>query len=213
MKLIRRSIELLGAMPGVPSLRLSAMGPLKCTSDSSVIRYVPTLNSTAATRVSKAAWKYMSSRIVHKLRSDLLRRVSMRGGSQGLPNVHLGLRWRFARAQSMLHRCFSSTNPTDRNDMPKKEETSTSKVPEEVGSGGVSKLPLDWRQQIQSIPNMITLARIAACPFIALAIANDMKKTALVACVAAGVSDWLDGYIAKNYNSAVSLSCIHPLLY
>ena len=33
-----------------------------------------------------------------------------------------------------------------------------------------------------------------------MAIYYDYKTVALVGCVAASVSDWLDGYIAKNYN-------------
>ena len=52
---------------------------------------------------------------------------------------------------------------------------------------------------------MITIARIAASPGLALAIVYDMKEVALVGCVVAGFSDWLDGYIAKNYNQMTVL--------
>lgn len=57
---------------------------------------------------------------------------------------------------------------------------------------------------IKSLPNIITSARIACCPFLTYAIANDMKGVALCGCIAAGVTDWLDGYIARKYDAAVS---------
>ena len=56
----------------------------------------------------------------------------------------------------------------------------------------------------KTIPNMITICRILGSPVIMMAIANDMKKTALFGCIIAGFSDWLDGYIAKNYDMKVN---------
>jgi len=61
------------------------------------------------------------------------------------------------------------------------------------------------RRELWTIPNMITISRIAASPGLALAIVYDMKEVALVGCVVAGFSDWLDGYIAKNYNQMTVL--------
>jgi cardiolipin synthase len=55
----------------------------------------------------------------------------------------------------------------------------------------------------KTIPNIITVCRILGSPFIMIAIANDMKKTALFGCIIAGFSDWLDGYIAKKYDMKV----------
>eukprot|EP00607_Mallomonas_marina_P008001 CAMPEP_0182417286 /NCGR_PEP_ID=MMETSP1167-20130531/1718_1 /TAXON_ID=2988 /ORGANISM="Mallomonas Sp, Strain CCMP3275" /LENGTH=215 /DNA_ID=CAMNT_0024590715 /DNA_START=372 /DNA_END=1019 /DNA_ORIENTATION=+ len=52
---------------------------------------------------------------------------------------------------------------------------------------------------------MITISRIVASPFLALAIANDLKTEALCGCLLAGFSDWLDGYIARNFNQATVL--------
>jgi hypothetical protein len=103
----------------------------------------------------------------------------------------------------MLHRCFSSVNPQNQKDDDDDYQVRATKSSDGLRESMPKVSTIDWRQQIYTIPNMITLARIATCPFIALAIANDMKKTALTACIAAGVSDWLDGYIAKNYNAAV----------
>jgi hypothetical protein len=59
------------------------------------------------------------------------------------------------------------------------------------------------KHRIWTIPNAITMGRIAASPMIMAAIAADHKYVALMGCIAAGASDWLDGYIAKNYDMMV----------
>ena len=56
-----------------------------------------------------------------------------------------------------------------------------------------------------TIPNIITMSRIIASPGLAYAIVYDMKEVAMVGCLLAGFSDWLDGYIAKNYNQMTVL--------
>jgi cardiolipin synthase len=47
---------------------------------------------------------------------------------------------------------------------------------------------------------MISFSRIALSPFLTYAIVNEMHQTAFLATAICGFSDWLDGYIAKNYN-------------
>jgi len=64
---------------------------------------------------------------------------------------------------------------------------------------------LRLRKEIWTVPNMITISRIVASPCLAFAIVNDMKEVALIGCCVAGFSDWLDGYIAKNYNQMTVL--------
>jgi cardiolipin synthase (CMP-forming) len=59
-------------------------------------------------------------------------------------------------------------------------------------------------REIWTIPNIITISRIASSPLIAIAIASDMKEAALIGCTVGAFSDWLDGYIAKNYNQKVA---------
>ena len=56
------------------------------------------------------------------------------------------------------------------------------------------------KERIYTIPNAITLARILSSPIIGMAILYDMKMFALGGCVVSAFSDWLDGYIAKNYD-------------
>lgn len=56
------------------------------------------------------------------------------------------------------------------------------------------------KERIYTIPNAITTARILSSPVIGMAILYDMKMFALGGCLLSAFSDWLDGYIAKNYN-------------
>lgn len=60
-------------------------------------------------------------------------------------------------------------------------------------------------REFWTIPNIITISRIASSPLIAVAIASDMKTAAFVGCAVGAFSDWLDGYIAKNYNQKVAI--------
>lgn len=47
------------------------------------------------------------------------------------------------------------------------------------------------------------MARISLSPLIGYTIVMDMKDVALLGCIVGAFSDWLDGYIAKNYNQKV----------
>jgi len=54
-------------------------------------------------------------------------------------------------------------------------------------------------QQCQTIPNMLTLSRILMAPCISYWIVTDQMGTAGLACIVAGVTDVLDGQIAKRW--------------
>eukprot|EP01038_Epipyxis_sp_PR26KG_P009945 gene9945-13378_t len=60
-------------------------------------------------------------------------------------------------------------------------------------------------KEIYTIPNIITISRIAASPLLAYAISIDMKEVALGGCVVLAFSDWLDGYLAKVLNQRTIL--------
>lgn len=53
---------------------------------------------------------------------------------------------------------------------------------------------------VWTIPNMITMTRLALSPPLGLLIIYDQSMLAFYGCITLGMSDWLDGYIAKNYN-------------
>lgn len=61
---------------------------------------------------------------------------------------------------------------------------------------------------LSQIPNLLTLLRIAACPVLVLLLREHGYALALLVFVAAGVTDGLDGHIAKRYNCVTGLGAI-----
>lgn len=61
------------------------------------------------------------------------------------------------------------------------------------------------KDQAKSIPNIITITRICSTPILCSLIIDEKYKVAVVGCFFAGFSDWLDGYIAKNYKQQTVL--------
>lgn len=59
-----------------------------------------------------------------------------------------------------------------------------------------------------SIPNIITLGRILLVPVIVWAIASNEMKVAFTLFVIAGVSDAVDGFLAKRFNMASELGAL-----
>lgn len=59
-----------------------------------------------------------------------------------------------------------------------------------------------------SIPNIITLGRIILVPIIVWAIASSQMEIAFAIFVVAGVSDAVDGFLAKRFNMASELGAL-----
>ena len=59
-----------------------------------------------------------------------------------------------------------------------------------------------------SIPNIITLGRILLVPFIVWAIASSQMEIAFAIFIVAGVSDAVDGFLAKRFNMASELGAL-----
>jgi len=59
-----------------------------------------------------------------------------------------------------------------------------------------------------SIPNIITLGRILLVPFIVWAIASDKMEIAFVIFIVAGISDAVDGFLAKRFNMSSELGAL-----
>ena len=53
---------------------------------------------------------------------------------------------------------------------------------------------------MSQIPNLLTLGRIAACPVLVLLLHDGNYQLALFLFLVAGITDGLDGYIAKRFN-------------
>jgi len=63
-----------------------------------------------------------------------------------------------------------------------------------------------------SIPNLITLARILSVPIVVWAITSGEMMIAFILFVLAGVSDAVDGYLAKRFNMASEMGAyLDPL--
>ncbi|KAK4196505.1 CDP-alcohol phosphatidyltransferase-domain-containing protein [Triangularia verruculosa] len=92
----------------------------------------------------------------------------------------------------------------------KEPPTSQSKIskllhqPQTLGKKLSSKLgavtvPTTKKENIYTIPNLLTFSRIAASPFIGYAILHDQHALALGLFAYAGVTDALDGWIARRW--------------
>lgn len=51
--------------------------------------------------------------------------------------------------------------------------------------------------EMYTVPNLITISRIIASPYLGWCIYTDQKEIVLAGVIVAGFSDWLDGYIAR----------------
>lgn len=56
----------------------------------------------------------------------------------------------------------------------------------------------DWSKEYHTIPNYITISRIAASPLLTYAVIFDYKMYAFGGVLLFGFTDWLDGYLAKK---------------
>ena len=65
-----------------------------------------------------------------------------------------------------------------------------------------------WETTELSIPNIITLGRIILVPVIIWAIASNQMEIAFAIFVIAGVSDAVDGFLAKRFNMASELGAL-----
>ncbi|GBG70727.1 hypothetical protein CBR_g8026 [Chara braunii] len=68
------------------------------------------------------------------------------------------------------------------------------------------------REEVLNWPNALSMARLLSGPLIAMWVMQGNFSAALIGLAAAGLSDWLDGFIAKRYGSvSVVGSYLDPL--
>src|ERR1700692_2506328 len=68
--------------------------------------------------------------------------------------------------------------------------------------------PIAGKKRCVSIPNIITLGRILLVPIIVWAIASSQMEIAFGVFIVAGVSDAVDGFLAKRFNMASELGAL-----
>jgi len=67
-------------------------------------------------------------------------------------------------------------------------------------------------EDIYTIPNLLTLSRLVAAPFIGYFVLHEQHALALGLFVYAGVSDLVDGYVARRWNKKTVVgSVIDPM--
>ncbi|NKB76927.1 MAG: CDP-alcohol phosphatidyltransferase family protein [Gammaproteobacteria bacterium] len=61
---------------------------------------------------------------------------------------------------------------------------------------------------LSQVPNILTMLRIATCPILVLLLRDSSYDLALILFFIAGITDGLDGYIAKKFNCVSQLGAI-----
>ena len=67
------------------------------------------------------------------------------------------------------------------------------------------KLSTDWRKEIQTIPNLLSIFRIFLLPIYLYFVLRQSFYIAGAVIVVSGLSDYLDGVIARRYNQVTDL--------
>ncbi|KAG2181761.1 hypothetical protein INT44_008576 [Umbelopsis vinacea] len=101
------------------------------------------------------------------------------------------------------------STPTDNKD----EQPKLDKAAEDAkGVLGKLKTNIPTHENIYTIPNILTFARLLASPYVGYLILNEKYPLALGIFAVAGITDMLDGWIARRYNMKTFVgSIIDPL--
>ena len=67
------------------------------------------------------------------------------------------------------------------------------------------KLSTDWSKEIQTIPNLLSIFRIFLLPIYLYFVLRQSFYIAGAVIVVSGLSDYLDGVIARRYNQVTDL--------
>lgn len=84
----------------------------------------------------------------------------------------------------------------------------TNKLGDTLSSDKVSHQNVTLREDIYTIPNLLTVSRILACPVLGWSILQDNFYLATGLLVYAGLSDWVDGFLARRFNMRSVLGTI-----
>ncbi|KAL4062575.1 CDP-alcohol phosphatidyltransferase-domain-containing protein [Scleroderma citrinum] len=105
----------------------------------------------------------------------------------------------FSPPRSILWRSFTSGLPGSKN---------TNRVKDNLSGGITPPGKLTVRENIYTIPNFLTLSRILACPVLGWSIFHDDFYLATSLLVYAGLSDIVDGYLARRFDMRSVLGTI-----
>ncbi|GFF35835.1 cardiolipin synthase [Aspergillus lentulus] len=92
-------------------------------------------------------------------------------------------------------RCSGSKRPDDQlENSSQKPQSGPKKSPI------LSKIPIPTHENIYTVPNILTFSRLVAAPLVGYFLVHDHHTAALSLFVYAGLTDLVDGYIARRYN-------------
>lgn len=77
-------------------------------------------------------------------------------------------------------------------------DPSSSKTPKT--SSILSRIPLPTHENIYTVPNILTFSRLAAAPLVGYLLVHHYHAAALALFAYAGITDLIDGYIARRYH-------------
>ncbi|KAJ3343143.1 hypothetical protein HDU93_009693 [Gonapodya sp. JEL0774] len=109
-------------------------------------------------------------------------------------------RFRPSTALSTARRLFHAQHPLSSTHQ-SKSDTKPSKAIEYSGK-------TEFREDVRTLPNLITISRIALSPVVGYLIASGNYGWGLIAFGIAGVSDLLDGWIARRFAQQTVLGTI-----
>ncbi|KAF3400019.1 hypothetical protein F1880_008272 [Penicillium rolfsii] len=91
-------------------------------------------------------------------------------------------------------RWSTSQTPEDsKNQVPEKPKSTTKRI--------LSKIPMGQsHENIYTIPNVLTFSRLVAAPVVGYLLVHDYHAAALSLFAYAGITDLVDGWIARKYN-------------
>ena len=114
-----------------------------------------------------------------------------------------------SQPSSVLLQSFHKNDKKDCND----SDASTTTTNTTTNSTPTAPLPtLSLWEQFQTPPNIITITRMASTPLLAYWVVSEQHWWAIGGCTLAALSDYLDGYLAKNYGwSTVLGTHLDPL--
>ncbi|KAE8142139.1 CDP-alcohol phosphatidyltransferase-domain-containing protein [Aspergillus pseudotamarii] len=122
--------------------------------------------------------------------SNSLRSKSL--NNNGCVTLRLTSHWR--QSLGPQRRWHATDKPSDQTDA-QKSQTGSKKSPI------LSRIPLPTsHENIYTIPNILTMTRLVAAPLVGYFLVHDYHQAALALFAYAGITDLVDGYIARRYN-------------
>lgn len=99
------------------------------------------------------------------------------------------------RSSSEQRRWSASKRPDDSRPEPEAQPQ-----PQPKKSRILSRIPLPTHENIYTVPNILTFSRLAVAPLVGYFLVHDQHGVALSLFAYAGITDLIDGYIARRYS-------------